>query len=146
MILLKAIIVKNVWFVTIYLFFRGFKSWNFLYNGCHGLIILCPGLRYVGFVSLNGVDYRYIHDISKSKVVHPFARKSVVEDRRYVKNVCQRNQLFMSDLWLGVISLNNVFKKRYKQGINACSMTPKKMVAFVHVRRWEKKNRNDFYW
>ena len=53
--------------------------------------------------------------------------------------------LFMSDLWLRAIYLNNVeHLKKYKQRINACRMASYKMVRLVYVKRWEKISKTIF--
>ena len=38
------------------------------------------------------------------------------------------------------------FKKKDKWIIDANSVASWKMVEFLHVRRWKKRNRTEFYW
>ena len=54
--------------------------------------------------------------------------------------------LFISDFGLGILNLKNTnLLKKDKWRINANSMASLKMVKFLHVRRWEKRNRNNFH-
>ena len=55
--------------------------------------------------------------------------------------------LFLSDFWLGMWNLKNAKQlKKDKWRINANSVASWKMVEFSQVRRWEERNRTDFYW
>ena len=70
--------------LTIFEFFCGSKSQNFVCNGCHDLTMLPHNLRDVAFIAVKNVDYRcFIHDISKYKASH-LLENSVLEDGGYV--------------------------------------------------------------
>ena len=46
-----------------------------------------------------------------------------------------------------ILNLKNVkHLKKYKWRINAYSVASLKVVELLHTRRWEKRNRTDFYW
>ena len=47
--------------------------------------------------------------------------------------------------WRNRFKQRKTFKKRYKQIVNACSMTSNKMVGLVHIRIREERNRTNFY-
>ena len=52
----------------------------------------------------------------------------------------------MSDFWLGVVTWKNAkHLKKDRQRINASTIASLKMVKFLHDRRWEKRNRINFY-
>ena len=55
--------------------------------------------------------------------------------------------LILLDFFFGIVNLKNVkHLKKGKQRINVNSFASQKMVEFLHVRRWEKRNRHDFCW
>ena len=58
---------------------------------------------------------------------------------------CKGNQLFMPEVWLGVIDINDTNHiKRYKQRINACSIVSNKMMGLVLSRKRKNRNRTTF--
>ena len=79
-------------------FFCWLKFQDYVCNVCHDLTMLYPSLRDTAIIIVKGISYCcVIHDISKSKAV--LLLKNLI--------LSQRNQLFMSDLWLSMIDLNS---------------------------------------
>ena len=60
--------VRAVWY---YCFFNhGFRFQDSVYNACQYLTIFCLNISNINFITVKGVDYRWIiHDISKSKAI-----------------------------------------------------------------------------
>ena len=62
-------------------------------------------------------------------------------DRYKVQEICDKaamilELLFMSELLVGVMDLNNIkHLKRYKRRFNACSMASYKIVGLVRLKR-----------
>ena len=71
--------------VSHYLFFNhGFKFRDFVYNGCHDLMMLCLNISNIAIINVKGVDYRcIIHDVSNSEAIH-LSKHSVLEDSGYI--------------------------------------------------------------
>ena len=67
-----------------YFFNRGFKFWDYVCDGCHGLKILCLNMGRVSFITIKDVDYFFIiHSISKSEAIN-LLKDSVLKDRGYI--------------------------------------------------------------
>ena len=84
--------------LPLFIFFCWFKFQDYVCNVCHDLTMLCPSLRDTAIITVKGISYCcVIHDISKSQAL------------LLLKNLLlsERNQLFMSDLWLSMIDLNS---------------------------------------
>ena len=94
--------------MSLFIYFRRFKFQNVVCNGCHDLTMLHLNISAIAIITVKGFDYRcIIHNISKSEAIS-LLEISVLEDRGYIQNACQRTQLLMSDLWPGIIHINTV--------------------------------------
>ena len=96
-----------IWFFNQFWFLNhGFKFQDSVCNGYQDLTMLCLNISDIAIITIKGVDYRsIIHSISKSEAIR-LLENSVHEYCGYIKDACQRNQLFVSDFWHGVINLN----------------------------------------
>ena len=69
--------------------------------------MLCLNISDIATIIIEGVDYGcIIHNISKFEAIH-LLENSVLKNHEYIKDACQRNQLFMSDYCLDLINLKN---------------------------------------
>ena len=72
-------------------------------NGFHDLTVLCLNISNIVIIIVKSVDYRcIIHGISTCKATHSL--ENACKKKKQPKSCLQ---LFMSDLWLGTINLNN---------------------------------------
>lgn len=79
--MLKVIIVKNVWFVTIN---HDCKFSDYACHGCHDLTMLCLHKTNNAIITAEGVAYHcIIHDINKSETINLLI-KSMLDGRGYI--------------------------------------------------------------
>ena len=83
----KECIIYHSWF-----FNEGFEFQDSVCSGCHDLTMMCFNISNIAIITVKGIDYRFIvNDIRKSEAIN-FLENSVLDDRGYIKNACQRNQ------------------------------------------------------
>ena len=82
--LLKVIIVNNVWFCHYLFFDHGFRCQDSVCNGCHDLPLLCLNISDIVITTVKGANYRCtVHDINKSEAIH-LLENSVLDDPWYI--------------------------------------------------------------
>ena len=76
------------WVISHCCFFNhGFEFQDSVYNGCHVLTMLSVNISDIAIITIKNVDYCCIvHNISKSEAIN-LLKKSVFEDRVYIKNI-----------------------------------------------------------
>ena len=74
--LLKVTTVKNV---SILFFNHMLKFQNSVFNGFHGLTMLCFNISDIAIITVKNADYHMIHEISKFDAIH-FLWNSVFEN------------------------------------------------------------------
>ena len=82
----------NVLSATIVFFDKWFKIQNSVCSGCHDMTVLCLNISNFAIITVKGVDYFcIIHGINRSDGIY-LLKNSVLDDRWYIQNACQRNQ------------------------------------------------------
>ena len=85
-----------------------------------------------------------------------FVTKNMIK-KLYIATFADDNILFFENIlamlhlqpmkWVCFVQiLTQSIWKRNRKRVNACSMASNKMVLLVPLRRWEKRNRTNFYW
>ena len=75
----KECTICHYWF-----FNHGFKSQNYVSNGCHDLTMLSVNVSDIAIITVKNVDYCCtIHNVRKSEATN-LLQNSVLEDRGYI--------------------------------------------------------------
>ena len=65
---------------------HGFKFLDYLYNGCHNLLMLCHNTSDIAIITVKNVDYRLIMYNRKPEAIN-LLESSRLEDRGYIDNI-----------------------------------------------------------